>query len=118
MSNARGSSDRLKSESPRLRTCTRSAFRFARRASATSFSTWALDLMASLNPSTHIARYWGGPYTMGLGVGEGEATGEWEGETRGVAGAVAAACGPGPQPLKTTITTQAGPRWRLTRSPT
>src|ERR1700737_5445638 len=101
MSSARGSSDRLKYASPRLRTCTRSALRFARCASATSFSTWARDLIPSLNPSTHIARYWFGPYTMGLGDGDGEAIGDGDGDATGVAGAVAAVCGAGAHPIKT-----------------
>src|ERR1700737_2872723 len=115
MSSARGSSDRLKYASPRLRTCTRSALRFARCASATSFSTWARDLMPSLNASTHIARYWGVPYTIGVS-GVGEALGE--GEPGGDGEVSTDACGPGEQPLRTKIRTRAPPRLRIKRSRT
>src|SRR5207245_3443570 len=71
MSVARGSSDLLKYASPDLRTCTISAFRLARCASATSFSTCAGDLMPSWKASTHSARYCGVPDTTGLGDGLG-----------------------------------------------
>src|SRR6185503_8776936 len=50
-----------------------SAFRLARWASATSYSTCAGDFIPSWKASTHSARYCGAPYTTGLGVGAGEA---------------------------------------------
>jgi len=52
--------------------------------------------MPSLNPSTHIARYCGGPYTIGASGGEGDAEGGVTAEA--VEGeATIAACPPGPQ---------------------
>src|SRR6267143_5733242 len=71
MSLARGSSARLKYAYPALRTCTIRALMLARCASATSFSTCAGDFIPLWNASTQSARYWDGPYTIGLGDGVG-----------------------------------------------
>src|SRR5207302_4176040 len=73
MSFARGSSERLKYASPDLQTWTSNVLRLARRASATSFSTWAGDLIPSWNASTQRARYSGSPSAIGAGDGEGVA---------------------------------------------
>src|SRR5712691_4502379 len=118
MSTARGSTeDRLKYASPLLRTWTMSAFRFARCASAISFSTWARDLIPSLNASTHIARYSDGPYTIGASGGVGDAEGSVSAE--GVEGEDAtAARSPGPHALRTINRNRARPRFRLKRSRT
>src|SRR5256885_2130066 len=57
MSVARGSIEWLKYASPRLRTWTINVLRFARLASATSFSTCPGDFMPWWNASTQSARY-------------------------------------------------------------
>src|SRR5437879_13438689 len=95
-----------------------SALRFARCASATSFSTWARDLLPSLNASTRLARYCGGPYVIGVSDGVGEAIGDGEVDADGDGEVTAAASGPGPQALRTTTRNRARPRFRLKRSRT
>src|SRR2546423_15342979 len=71
--------------------------------------------MPSLNPSTHIARYSGAPYTIGVSGGEGDAEGDVsaaaaEGEV------TIAARSPGAQPLRTSTKNRARPRFRVKRS--